>query len=168
MNNNQTPNGRNDGHEFNYSMITDQIILGSDLCKGGVCLIHGEEFKKLGVFVEINLSAERNELPPKDIQCYVWLPVVDGHAPNVHQLDTGTAVINEAIENGKKVYVHCRNGHGRGPTLIAAYLTRYKGMPIEDAIKLLKEKRPEIHVEEEQMNALSEYMNMRNKLSKNG
>lgn len=114
------------------------------------------------------MSAERNELPPKDIECYVWLPVVDGHAPNMHQFDTGTAVINEAIQNDKKVYVHCKNGHGRGPVLLAAYFVRYKGMSVEKAEKLLKEKRPEIHIEEEQTKALTDYKKMRDEMSKNG
>lgn len=152
-----TPAGRNDGHQFDYSVITDNIFLGSDLCKAGVCLIHGDEFKKLDVFVEINLSQERNELPPKDIEGYVWLPVVDGHAPNTHQLDIGTAIINEAVKNGRKVYVHCTNGHGRSPTLIAAYLVRYKNMSVEDSMQLLKEKRPEIHIEDVQIKALEEF-----------
>lgn len=157
MDNNQIPKGRDDDHEFDYSTITDHIFLGSDLCKAGVCLIHGDEFEKLNVFVEINLSQERNELPPKSIEGYVWLPVTDGFAPNVHQLDMGTAIINEAVENDRKVYIHCRNGHGRSPTLIAAYLVRYKGMSVADALGLLKEKRPEIHVEETQIKALEEY-----------
>lgn len=154
---NQQPQGRNDDHVFDYSVITDQIFLGSDLCKAGVCLIHGDEFKKLDVFVEINLSQERNELPPKDIESYVWLPVVDGHAPNVHQLDIGTAIMNEAVENGRKVYVHCTNGHGRSPTLIAAYLIRYKNLSVEAAMQLLKVKRPEIHIEDVQIKALEEF-----------
>ena len=157
MDNNLTPNGRDDGHEFSHSVITDLIFLGSDLCKGGVCLIHGDEFKKLNVFVEINLSAERNELPPKDIEGYVWLPVVDGYAPNTHQLDMGTTIINEAVENGRKVYVHCTNGHGRSPTLIAAYFIRYKKMSVEGAMALLKERRPEIHIEEVQIKALRDF-----------
>lgn len=155
--NDNVPRGRDDGHEFDYSVITDKIFLGSDFCQGGVCLIHGDEFKRLNVFVEINLSAERNELPPKDIEGYVWLPVVDGHAPEVHQLDIGTAIINEAVENGRKVYVHCTNGHGRSPTLIAAYFVRYKNMSVEEAMRLVKEKRPEIHIEDVQIKALVDF-----------
>jgi hypothetical protein len=53
------PKGRNDSHLFDYTKITDNIFVGSDLCKGSVCPVHGPEFKKLGVCVEINLSAEK-------------------------------------------------------------------------------------------------------------
>jgi len=52
----QQPAGRNDDHVFDYSKITDNIFIGSDFCKGGVCLLHADEFKRLGVSVEINLS----------------------------------------------------------------------------------------------------------------
>src|SRR3990172_3193717 len=98
------PKGRNDGHIFDLSKITDQIFIGSDLCRGGVCIIHGEEFKKLGVGFELNLSHEQNELPPKDMEVgYLWLPVVDGYAPSQTQLDIGTSAMHEAIKNGKKV-----------------------------------------------------------------
>lgn len=153
----KSPVGRNDGHTFDYSKITDKLYIGSDLCKGGVCLIHGEEFKKLGVSVELNLSAENNELPPKDIEMYVWLPVVDGYPPTAGQLDLGTLIINNAIVSGKTVYVHCKNGHGRSPTLVAAYFIRYKKYTVAQALGFLKERREESHIEESQKRALEEF-----------
>lgn len=152
------PAGRNDGHEMDYSVITDNIFIGSDLCKGGICKIHGEEFKKLGVKSEINLSLENNELPPKDgMESYTWLPVVDGHSPSLKQLNMGTCMMNEIINSGEKIYIHCRNGHGRSPTLVAAYLIRFEGKTAEEAERLIKEKRPEIHIENNQRTVLEEY-----------
>ncbi len=151
------PKGRNDDHVFDYSKITDSIILGSDFCKGGVCFLHEEEFKELGISVEINLSYEENELPPKNLEGYLWLPVVDGYAPNETQLLIGSAAIHEALQNGKRVYIHCRNGHGRSPALVIAYLTRYESMSLEDAASLIKTKRPESHLERVQIDALNEF-----------
>lgn len=150
------PRGRNDSHTFDFSRITDNIIIGSDLCKGGVCLIHGEEFKKLGVQIEINLSAENNELPPKEIETYLWIPIVDGYSPSVKQLEMGTCLMDTALSQGKRIFVHCRNGHSRSPTLVAAYLIKYQKMKVNEAIKLIKEKRPEIHIEVSQREALEE------------
>lgn len=154
---NLKPKGRDDGHIFDYSKVNDQIFIGSDLCKGGVCLIHGEEFRKLGVSVELNLSAENNELPPKDMEMYLWLPVVDGYAPSQFQLDVGTCAMNDAISTGKKVYVHCKNGHARSPSMVVAYLMRFEGYSLENAISLIQERRPEVHIEETQRKALEEF-----------
>ena len=152
--------GRNDGHVFEYTQITEQIFVGSDFCKGGVCLIHGEEFKKLGVTVEINLSEEDNELPPKTgMDSYTWLPVHDGDAPTQQQLAMGTCLVDTSVNNGLKVYVHCRNGHARSPSLIAGYLVKYgKVGSLGEAYKLISEKRPESHIEETQMKALEKFV----------
>lgn len=152
------PKGRGDDHVFDYSKITDKIYIGSDLCKGRVCPAHSEEFKTLGVCVELNLSAEKKEIPPDDIDSYSWVPVVDGYAPSQDQLDIGTSIINQAVENGETVYVHCKNGHGRSPTMVAAYLIRYKNMKIDKAIDFIGKRRPEIHIENTQKKALNEFV----------
>lgn len=150
--------GRHDEHKFNYSKVIDNLYLGSDFCQGGVCLLHAEEFRQLGIFVEINLSKEENELPPTNIESYVWLPVADGDAPTTDQFDIGTAVIDEALLNNKPVYVHCRNGHGRSPTLIAAYFIRYQGKSVDEAVAFTQGARNEIHVEFNQREALQKYL----------
>lgn len=151
------PKGRNDGHLFDYTKIDEHIYIGSNLCKGNVCPIHSEDFKLLGVCVEINLDDERKEIPPDDIESYTWMPVVDGYAPNEIQLSLGTSIMNEAITNGRTVYVHCRNGHGRSPTLVAAYYIRYKNMTTDKAIKFIEKSRPEVHIEDRQRKALDEF-----------
>lgn len=151
------PAGRNDGHLMDYSQITDRIYVGSNLCEGGVCPIHGPEFEKLEIKVELNLDNERKEIPPDHMESYTWLPVVDGHAPTQVQLDIGSSIVASAVEDGKTVYIHCKNGHGRGPTMAAAYLIRYKKMSLEEAQNFIKTKRPEIHIEDVQRRALTEF-----------
>ena len=54
------------------------------------------------------------------------------------------------------MYIHCKNGHGRAPTLVAAYLTT-QGMSVEEAIALIKSKRPEIHLEQSQLQAIKRF-----------
>ncbi|HBC73133.1 MAG: Dual specificity protein phosphatase [Candidatus Amesbacteria bacterium GW2011_GWB1_47_19] len=146
-----------DGHRTDYSQITENIIIGSDLCPGPGCPVHSEEFKNLGVCAEVNLEIERNEKPTPGIDVYLWLPTEDKQAPNPDQLAIGTAAINEMVKTNKTIYVHCRNGHGRSPTMVAAYLIRYRNMGVSEAIALIKQKRPEIHPEEVQIKALEEF-----------
>lgn len=148
---------QDDGHIMDYSKVTEQIFVGSDLCKGNVCPIHGVEFKKLGVTVELNLSIEKKEMPPNEIDVYAWVPVPDATAPNECQFAIGTALINEAIITGNKVYIHCKNGHGRAPTMVAAYFIRYQNKTVDDALDQIRQKRPEIHPLKSQIDALREY-----------
>lgn len=157
MMNNLTPAGRNDGHTSDYTKVTDNIFIGSNLCKGDVCPIHGPEFEKLNICVEINLDDTRKEIPPSRIEGYFWMPVVDGYPPSPVQFEMGVAIMKSSVDAGKNVYVHCKNGHGRSPTLVAAYLIKYLNMTPAEANNFIKEKRPEIHIEDSQMKALEEF-----------
>lgn len=58
---NQKPNGRDDGHVFDYSKTTENIYLGSDFCVGRECKMHSDEFAKMGVCTEINLALNKFE-----------------------------------------------------------------------------------------------------------
>lgn len=146
-----------DDHVTDYSKITDQIYIGSDLCKGIDCPVHSVEFKKLGIMAEVNLELERVESPTPGVEVYVWLPVMDKTAPKLGQLLVGSAAINEMVKSGNNVYVHCREGHSRGPTMVAAYFIRYEKMSVEEAIEFIAKNRPEIHLEEVQKMALEEF-----------
>lgn len=146
-----------DTHQSDYTQITENIFIGSDLCRGMSCAVHGPEFEQLGILVELNLSVEKKETPPDGIDIYSWIPVANMFAPTQEQLDIGTAIINEAVKNNKKVYVHCMNGHGRSPTMVAAYFIRYKGQSAQDAINFILSKRAEVHLVDVQMEALKKF-----------
>ncbi len=144
-------------HPTEYSQITDQIFIGSNLCVGPHCPVHCEYFKKMGITGEVNLEMERDENPSPCVEAYLWLPVLDNTAPSYNQLELGTSVMNEIIKTGGKVYVHCQKGHGRSPTLVCAYLVKYGGMSSAGAMAFVWERRREIHLEEVQVQALREY-----------
>jgi protein-tyrosine phosphatase len=65
-------------------------------------------------------------------------------------------VLEKIVSMSKKVYVHCKNGHGRAPTLVAAYLVR-KGQSPRDAEAFIKSRRPTIHLEDAQRKALEDF-----------
>jgi protein-tyrosine phosphatase len=144
-------------YELEYSQITENIYLGSDLCSPNVCKLHEPEFKKLGVTVEISLTAELKDTPTNNVVIYSWIPVPDEEAPSDDQLDLGTDLINKAVLQGRKVYLHCKLGHGRSPTMLAAYFVRFKKMAPDEALKAILEKRPEVHPNDLQINALRKY-----------
>ncbi|OGM27980.1 hypothetical protein A3D00_04530 [Candidatus Woesebacteria bacterium RIFCSPHIGHO2_02_FULL_38_9] len=144
-------------HATDYSQITEQIFIGSDLCRGLYCPLHSVEFKKLGICAEVNLEIERNETPTPGVDTYIWLPTPDLHAPTQDQLAIGSSAIGEMVGLGNKIYVHCKEGLGRSPTMVVAYLVRYKGMQVDKSIDFIAQRRPGIHIEDSQRMALVEF-----------
>jgi dual specificity MAP kinase phosphatase len=144
-------------HVSDYSKIDNNIFIGSDLCKGLYCPMHSEEFKRLGISAEINLEVERNEQPTTGVEIYLWLPTIDDTCPTTDQLTVGTTMIDQICKSMKKVYVHCRNGHGRSPTLVVAYFVRFRHMTVSQAVDVVKIKRPEIHLNQLQMDGIMEF-----------
>ncbi len=139
--------------EYDFSQITDQIFLGSNLC----CEEHSynDFLKKLGVEAEIDLDDKRRMGVP-DLLHFLWLKVPDRKAPSQSQLSAGVAFLDSLVKSNIKVFVHCLYGHGRSPTLVSAYLIS-KGSSVKRAVERVKKARPEIHLEKEQLEALRKY-----------
>lgn len=139
------------GLEYNY--ITDGIYIGTNQC----CQTHfNEKLRDKGITADISLEEERVDTP-FGVEFYVWIPIKNHAAPTQEQLDFGVSVLEKLVGTKKKVYVHCQNGHGRAPTLVAAYLIR-KGKSVDEAIKFIKIKRPSIHLEKIQKEALIKFL----------
>lgn len=75
---------------------------------------------------------------------WLHLPIVDGGPPDSKfetlWLSAGKA-LHAALSDGALIVVHCRGGLGRTGT-IAARLLMEKGVPVEEAIKMVREARP--------------------------
>jgi protein tyrosine phosphatase len=136
--------------EYNY--ITDGMYIGTNQC----CQTHfDEKLKNEGIEADMSLEDGRVDAP-FGVEFYVWIPIVDHAAPTRAQLEFGVSVLEKLVHMKKKIYVHCQNGHGRAPTMVAAYLIK-KGMGAGEAIEYIKDKRPSIHLEEAQTRALEEW-----------
>lgn len=135
--------------ELEYDYIADGIYIGTNQC----CQTHFDErLVREGVRADISLEEERIDAP-FGVEFYVWIPVKNHAAPSPDQLEFGASVLEKIVSMRKKVYAHCKNGHGRAPTLVAAYLIR-RGMDPEEAETFIKSKRPSIHLETVQRDAL--------------
>ncbi len=144
----------NPGHphgsdEFNYSQITEHIYIGNNQC----CRIMLDELLlKEGIYAD--LSLEENIVDtPLGAKAYLWVPVINDTAPTTESVKLTNSFIKTNIEIGKKIFVHCQNGHGRAPTIVIAYLIS-SGMKFEEALRLVKEKRPVMHLDPLQENFL--------------
>ena len=137
-----------------WDRITDYIIIGTNLC----CSAHAEGLYEIGIETDIDLEEERS-YDPMDLASSLWLPTIDHTAPTMDQLLAGTALLGQLEKRRKIAYVHCKNGHGRAPTLVAAYFIRLGLMP-KDAVKKIAAKRKEIHIEEIQLARLEEFASL--------
>lgn len=141
---------------LDYNTITDGIYIGTNQC----CQTHFDEtlLAKEGIGVDISLEYERTD-QPFGVEFYLWIPIKNHAAPTQAQLAFIVYVLEKLVAMQKRIYVHCRNGHGRAPTLVAAYLMKTKGMSPEGAEAFIKSKRPTIHIEEVQREAIRKFLN---------
>ncbi len=138
--------------KFEYNIITDLIYLGTNYC----CEAHfDKKLTEMGVKAEISLEAEKLD-QPFGIKYFLWLPTIDHTAPTLEAMALGTQMIHFLVSRNIKMFIHCKNGHGRAPTLVAAYLVS-TGMSVKKAIREISKKRPEIHIEPVQEAMLEQF-----------
>jgi protein-tyrosine phosphatase len=61
----------------------------------------------------------------------------------------GVKFVKESIDGGGIVLIHCKQGVSRSPALGIAYLMENRGYTFDDALALLKAKRPQIEIDPE-------------------
>ncbi|HET7629872.1 MAG TPA: diacylglycerol kinase family protein [Candidatus Saccharimonadales bacterium] len=92
-------------------------------------------------------------LPGVDI---LHLPTPDHTAPKLEDLQRGVEFIGQRVDRGESVYIHCRMGEGRGPTMAAAYLIS-AGMRPSDALSHLQRVRPHARPNRQQIEVLEDF-----------
>jgi protein-tyrosine phosphatase len=134
-----------------YSQITPSIYLGGQYSLKSVKVL-----KKRGVTAVVNMRINSiHKIVDEDISWLkiLHLPTVDLTAPSIDNLNKGIKFIQKELEVGGKVYVHCRQGEGRGPTMVLAYLIS-TGILLEDALAEVQKVRSFAKPTEEQMKQL--------------
>ncbi len=144
-----------DGRPLDYNYIIDGIYIGTNQC----CMMGvAEVLKKEEVVADISLEDIQLD-QPFGVEMYTWIPTPD-HTPSTpDQLSFGVSTLEKLVDLKKKVYVHCKNGHGRASTLVAAYLI-HKGSTPEEALRVIKEKRPTTHLQDSQLDAISKFAHL--------
>ena len=141
------PNG-----PLDYNYIAEGIYIGTNQC---CALGLSEVLKKDGITVDISLEDIRLD-HPFGVAMYVWLPTPDHIPPTLDQLTFGVQALKETVRQKRKVYVHCKNGHGRASTLVAAYFISL-GKTADESVEIIKNGRPAIHLQDIQKEALGQF-----------
>ena len=131
--------------------ITADLFLGSQYTKAGL-----KKLKALGITAIVNMRMhDVYEKARYEGIKYLHLPTVDNTPPPLAILIEGATFIDNEIKNKGKVYVHCRQGLGRGPTMALAYLIK-SGLTYNDAFALIKRVRTFISPRPGQITRLKE------------
>jgi len=141
---------------LDYTYITSGIYVGTNQCCG-VGL--SEVLKREGIVADMSLEEVKID-QPFGVEMYVWLPTPDHTPPTQDQLSFGAAALEKLVAQKKKVYLHCKNGHGRASTMLAAYLIN-KGSDPEAAFAIVKQRRLAAHLQDSQKEALRTYWRSR-------
>ncbi len=94
---------------------------------------------------------------------FLHIAVDDREAPSPEQLREATTWTLAQIAAGRKVYVHCRSGIGRSPSIACAILVAI-GYPLADAYQIIRRQRPWAAFSESQRVALEEFERQQQKM----
>jgi Dual specificity phosphatase, catalytic domain len=138
---------------YHFGWVTPAILLGGQpirrvwpsLLKQGITAV-------INLRYEYNYASDVAELPLN----YLYLPTVDNTAPSLEHLIDGVRFITQHIARGEKIYIHCWEGLGRSPTLVAAYLVS-NGMTTDEAWATIRNVRPFIRPTGSQKARLEEF-----------
>lgn len=152
-----------------FSSITPLLYLGGmPLSNYG----HLQTLKSLGIKSVLAVS-EKKEFSPgpwsHPIQPRQWaeknilfhqLHQRDLEPLSMENIAMGVGFISEQVKQGKATYIHCNVGKGRSVSLLLAYLCKKNGDSLSSALQKIQAKRPQASPNEEQLEAVSDYLSV--------
>lgn len=137
---------------LNWDEITDRLVVGS-------CPMRGSDLERIRAEARVSaLLSLQHDL------CYAhfgidygalrrhgmqlgltlaWHPIRDFDAGDARRrLPGAVRVLDALLRAHERVYVHCTAGMGRSPLAVLGYLVFIKGMLLEEALALLRARRP--------------------------
>lgn len=140
------------GHPIpRYSRLSDDVWIGGQPSAKGLRYLAAQ-----GVTGIVNLRGEHDYAHRVDAgrMRYLHLPTNDNEAPALDLLAAGVDFIRAEVDRGGRVYIHCWEGLGRGPTMAAAYFIS-RGETLPDAWACIRRVRPFVRPTEGQMQRLA-------------
>ncbi|HXZ03222.1 MAG TPA: dual specificity protein phosphatase, partial [Ktedonobacteraceae bacterium] len=140
--------------KLNMSWITKHLAVGGR--------IHPEDIKALAAVGVTHVVDTRSEycddaeaLAKEHIEL-LHLPTPDTQPLTIDQMLEGSEWVQERIEQGGRVLIHCEHGVGRSALLTSAVLV-YNGMHALDALQLVQQKRWQAAPNHRQVKRLREF-----------
>jgi predicted protein tyrosine phosphatase len=134
-----------------YTRITPQVYIGPQYRARGMA-----KLMRNGIRAGLNLRVEFDDATyGLAMPQYCHLPTIDDTPPSLGHLYRGIAFIEQMVDAGEKVYIHCAGGIGRAPTMAAAYFMS-TGDSLAEALSRIQAIRPFIRIMPSQMAQLQE------------
>lgn len=113
---------------------------------------------ELRVSAVLDMTAELPETGLLLRRAYLCLPVLDGRAPTMGQIEEGCRFMAHHLVHDGVVYLHCAAGRGRSATMAAAYLVRAGiASGVDSAVGQVRRNRPGTHITPRQRRALDQF-----------
>ena len=124
-------------------------LIEKGLYLGAIPLVgDARKFSSLGITGVVNFCEESEgpvaiyaELGIEQLR----LPTIDFVPPTLANIQRGIEFINQHLQRGGGVYVHCKAGRARSATLVLCYLMTSKQLTAEAAQELISRKRPQVY-----------------------
>lgn len=140
--------------QLNMSWITDHLTVGGRIHPKDIPAL-----EMLGVTAVVDTRSEYSDEAKLMEQAHIQLlllPAPDTYPLTVEQLFTGSQWVQEHMQHGGRVLIHCEHGVGRSVLLTAAVLV-YGGMPAHEALQLVQKKRWQASPNHRQVARLREF-----------
>ena len=140
--------------KLNMSWVTDHLAVGGR--------VHPEDIKAVAKVGITNIVDTRSEhcddaqaLSKEHIEL-LHLPANDSRPFTIEQMMQGAQWVQERIDQGGRVLIHCEHGVGRSVLLTCAVLV-YDGMHAQHALQLVQQKRWQAAPNHRQVRRLREF-----------
>jgi protein-tyrosine phosphatase len=139
---------------LNLSWINDHLAVGGRVRPEDI-----RALRMVGITHIVDTRAEycddREALAKEHIEL-LHLPTRDTYPISIEQMMQASSWVQQRIEQGGRVLIHCEHGVGRSVLLTCAVLV-YGGMHANDALTLVQEKRWQASPNQRQIERLKEF-----------
>lgn len=135
---------------INFNRISDRIFVGScpatnvdvaRLAQAGISAVVNLQSDQDFVVLGIDWPSLEHVYFDKGIEVYRF-PMIDFDEADIEsRLKAAATVVNNALDAGHRIYLHCTAGQERSPTTAAAWLTLFGGQSPGDALRQVMQAR---------------------------
>ena len=139
---------------FDITQINENLYLSGEYNQNDLITIH-----KLGINCVIDMRSEESfdKLLFSNLGIdYHNIPVDNFFPPDEDKTNQAIDIIDKHAKSNQKVLVHCKEGVGRSPYILAAYMIK-NGDSVYESIAFIKAKRWGVNLNKIQMRSIKKF-----------